>query len=180
MTYEEAKTLTLSLSFDVVLMPGLGNLNEWSFWNDDSDIAPEALFIGVMRAKRWAYFSAIGWCRFYDRFLELEREGKLTIQRSELKISESASAQSEEEVIVEMLEKPVAELNLSVRVVNCMECYGIRTVRDLVVRSEKDMLEMKNFGEKQLQEVREILHSMDIDFGMTQYKKPVEDLSDLF
>ena len=77
----------------------------------------------------------------------------------------------EQKALRETLDKPVAELELPVRAANCMESYGIRTVRDLVVRPEKDMLEMKNFGKKSLQEVREILQSMNLEFGMTQYKK---------
>lgn len=65
-----------------------------------------------------------------------------------------------------ILDKPVAELELSVRAANCLENAGIRTIRDLVQRTEKQMLEERNFGRKSLSEVRDILRGFDLDFGM--------------
>lgn len=65
-----------------------------------------------------------------------------------------------------ILDKPVAELELSVRAANCLENAGIRTIRDLVQRPEKQMLEERNFGRKSLAEVREILKGYGLDFGM--------------
>ena len=66
-----------------------------------------------------------------------------------------------------LLDKPVAELELPVRAANCMETAGIRTVRDLVTRGEREMLALKNFGRKSLNEVREILKGLHLDFGTT-------------
>jgi DNA-directed RNA polymerase subunit alpha len=65
-----------------------------------------------------------------------------------------------------ILDKPVAELELSVRAANCLENAGIRTIRDLVQRTEKQMLEERNFGRKSLAEVRDILKAYGLDFGM--------------
>ncbi|MBM3214915.1 DNA-directed RNA polymerase subunit alpha [Candidatus Poribacteria bacterium] len=66
-----------------------------------------------------------------------------------------------------ILEKPVAELELSVRAANCLENAGIRTIRELVSRTEKQMLEQKNFGRKSLAEVKEILQGFGLEFGMS-------------
>ena len=44
------------------------------------------------------------------------------------------------------LAKPVSELELSVRASNCLETANIKTIRELVAKEEKDMLEYKNFG----------------------------------
>jgi DNA-directed RNA polymerase subunit alpha len=49
---------------------------------------------------------------------------------------------------------PISELNLSVRASNCLESENIMTVRDLVTRSEDALLEVRNFGETTLTEVR--------------------------
>ena len=49
---------------------------------------------------------------------------------------------------------------------NCLKNAGIKTIRDLVQRSEREMLATKNFGKKSLGEIRDILRSMDLDFGM--------------
>jgi DNA-directed RNA polymerase subunit alpha len=66
----------------------------------------------------------------------------------------------------EKLGKSLAELNLSVRATNCLESVGINTVRDLVVRNEDELLQVRNFGETTLEEVRERLASIDLRLGM--------------
>ena len=48
----------------------------------------------------------------------------------------------------------LAELELSVRATNCLESEGITTVRDLVIRTDDELLEVRNFGETTLKEVR--------------------------
>jgi len=66
----------------------------------------------------------------------------------------------------DLLDKPVDELELSVRSYNCLKNADIRTIRDLIKRSEKDMLGTKNFGKKSLTEIKDLLHGMGLDFGM--------------
>jgi len=66
----------------------------------------------------------------------------------------------------EQLDRSVDELELSVRSYNCLKNTNIRTIRDLVQRSEREMLATKNFGKKSLNEIKDILHSMGLDFGM--------------
>ncbi len=60
----------------------------------------------------------------------------------------------------------LAELNLSVRATNCLESEGINTVRDLVTRSEDQLLTVRNFGETTLLEVKESLSSIGLRLGM--------------
>ena len=66
----------------------------------------------------------------------------------------------------ETLNKSLAELNLSVRATNCLESEGITTVRDLVGRSEDELLTVRNFGETTLVEVRERLDTLGLRMGM--------------
>ncbi|MCA9116360.1 MAG: DNA-directed RNA polymerase subunit alpha [Planctomycetaceae bacterium] len=66
----------------------------------------------------------------------------------------------------EKLGQSLAELNLSVRATNCLESEGINTVRDLVGRAEDDLLQVRNFGETTLQEVRERLSAIGLRLGM--------------
>lgn len=66
----------------------------------------------------------------------------------------------------EKLSKSLAELNLSVRATNCLESVGINTVRDLVIRNEDELLQVRNFGETTLDEVRERLEEIDLRLGM--------------
>ena len=60
----------------------------------------------------------------------------------------------------------LAELNLSVRATNCLETENITTVRDLVSRTEGQLLEVRNFGETTLQEIREKLADIGLRLGM--------------
>jgi DNA-directed RNA polymerase subunit alpha len=60
----------------------------------------------------------------------------------------------------------LAELELSVRATNCLESEGITTVRDLVSKSEDQLLTVRNFGETTLKEVRAKLNEINLDLGM--------------
>jgi len=66
----------------------------------------------------------------------------------------------------ENLDKSVEELELSVRSYNCLKNANIRTIRELVQKTEAEMLKTKNFGRKSLNEIKEILHSMGLSLGM--------------
>jgi DNA-directed RNA polymerase subunit alpha len=62
--------------------------------------------------------------------------------------------------------KSVEELELSVRSYNCLKNANIKTIADLVQKTEQEMLKTKNFGRKSLNELKEILHSMGLRLGM--------------
>ena len=66
----------------------------------------------------------------------------------------------------ENLEKSVEELELSVRSYNCLKNADIRTLSELVQKTEVDMLKTKNFGRKSLNEIKDILVSMGLGLGM--------------
>jgi DNA-directed RNA polymerase subunit alpha len=64
------------------------------------------------------------------------------------------------------LNMSLAELELSVRATNCLESENITTVRDLVSRTEEQLLEVRNFGETTMAEVREKLSDIGLRLGM--------------
>jgi DNA-directed RNA polymerase subunit alpha len=66
----------------------------------------------------------------------------------------------------ENLDKSVEELELSVRSYNCLKNANIRTIRELVQKTEGEMLKTKNFGRKSLNEIKEILTTMGLSLGM--------------
>ena len=83
--------------------------------------------------------------------------------------SESPDVQAEQQragALNENLDKSVEELELSVRSYNCLKNANIRTIRELVQKTEAEMLKTKNFGRKSLNEIKEILHSMGLSLGM--------------
>ncbi len=68
--------------------------------------------------------------------------------------------------LFENLKRPVDELELSVRSANCLKNANIRTIGELVQKTETEMLKTKNFGRKSLNEIKEILTNMGLSFGM--------------
>ena len=66
----------------------------------------------------------------------------------------------------EHLDKSVEELELSVRSNNCLKNASIRTIRELVQKTEPEMLRTKNFGRKSLNEIKEVLQAMGLGLGM--------------
>ncbi len=74
-----------------------------------------------------------------------------------------------------LLARRIEELDLSVRSANCLKNANIHTLRDLVRRSEKDMLETKNFGKKSLEELQDLLGRLGLHFGMEVPDRPAAD-----
>lgn len=66
----------------------------------------------------------------------------------------------------ELLSRSIDDLDLSVRSANCLKNANIHTLRDLVRKSEKEMLETKNFGKKSLEELQELLSKLGLSFDM--------------
>jgi len=69
-------------------------------------------------------------------------------------------------ILEQKLSMSVAEMRLSVRATNCLESEGIHTVRDLVAMSEDQLLEVRNFGETTLTEVKERLSELGLHLSM--------------
>lgn len=66
----------------------------------------------------------------------------------------------------EVLNRSVEELELSVRSYNCLKNANIQSIGDLVQKTEAEMLRTKNFGRKSLNEIKEILSTLGLGFGM--------------
>ena len=91
---------------------------------------------------------------------EVEEEG-ISVEEANLVYSTS-----EDPVFNSNLPKSVEDLELSVRSYNCLKNASIKTIADLVQKTEQEMLKTKNFGRKSLNEIKEILHGMGLRFGM--------------
>jgi len=90
---------------------------------------------------------------FMDFEVEPEEEEEEVIDEEQLRL-------------MELLDHSVEELELSVRSSNCLRDAGIRTLGDLVRKTEAEMLKYRNFGRKSLQELVDILADMGLTFGM--------------
>ena len=80
----------------------------------------------------------------------------------------------EQKLLKEKMKVPISELELSVRSSNCLKEARIKTIGDLVRRSELDMLQYRNFSKKSLAEIKKVIVDMGLSLGMKVESK-VED-----
>jgi DNA-directed RNA polymerase subunit alpha len=85
---------------------------------------------------------------------------------------EEEEEEIEDKEFLDMVHKPISELELSVRSANCLEAANIKTIGELIQKTEAQMLKYKNFGKKSLNEINAILTAMNLRLGMN-----VEDAS---
>jgi DNA-directed RNA polymerase subunit alpha len=79
---------------------------------------------------------------------------------------EEVELTKEEIELFEKLKLPISELELSVRSSNCLREAGIKTIGELVTKTEDQLLSFKNFGKKSLSEIKELLIGMGLTLGM--------------
>ena len=91
---------------------------------------------------------------------------QIFIQFEEKDEPEEEQSEVQHDTVLEHMNKSVDELELSVRSYNCLKNASIRTIGELAQRSEAEMLKTKNFGRKSLNEIKEILSSMNLGLGM--------------
>ncbi len=75
--------------------------------------------------------------------------------------------------------KKVDELELSVRSANCLKNDNIVYIGDLILKTEGEMLRTPNFGRKSLNEIKEVLSSMNLSLGMDVPNWPPENVEEL-
>jgi DNA-directed RNA polymerase subunit alpha len=145
----------------------------------------DSLFSPVRRCTMSVTDTRVGQRTDYDKLvLEVETNGSISPQEAVLRASDIVTQHMDaflaligEGEIPESisifssddgfgggdLDKQVEDLDLSVRSYNCLKRAGIHSVRQLVDFSENDLLNIRNFGQKSIEEVKEKLHSMDLD-----------------
>jgi DNA-directed RNA polymerase subunit alpha len=188
-------TLTSDVPFmmEMVVENGRGYVpgTEHSAGDHEIGIIPvDAVYSPVVRVRYSVEETRVGQKTNYDRLvLEIWTDGSIHpemalvegskilrkhlnpfVQSSELGRQVHAAARggpgSAEAQLESKLNQRIADLKLSVRANNCLESEGIRLVKDLVQRSEDQLLEVRNFGETTLNEVRETLTAMGLHLGM--------------
>jgi DNA-directed RNA polymerase subunit alpha len=186
-------TADVPFMMEMVVENGRGYVpsTEHSTGDHELGIIPiDAVFSPVTRVRYLVEETRVGQKTNYDRLaLEIWTDGSLHpemalveagkilrkhinpfVQYTELGKQVHAIARggpgSAEAHLESKLNTPVTELRLSVRAGNCLESEGIRTLRDLVQRTEDQLLEVRNFGETTLNEVREKLANLGLHLGM--------------
>jgi DNA-directed RNA polymerase subunit alpha len=187
-------TLTSPVPFmmEMVVENGRGYVpsTEHSVGDHEIGIIPiDAVFSPVTRVRYEVEETRVGQKTNYDRLtMELWTNGSVSpemamveaakilrkhlnpfVQYAELgprvHSSTRGASSSSDAILESKLNMSLAELKLSVRAMNCLESENINTVRDLVQKSEDQLLEVRNFGETTLQEVRDKLSELGLHLG---------------
>lgn len=106
----------------------------------------------------------------------LSKHCELFFALGELPEEETEELTPEEIAFYEKLKIPISELELSVRSANCLREANIKTLLDLVEKTEAEMLAYRNFGKKSLNEINNLLKSMGFSLGMKIDRKKLEAL----
>lgn len=161
-------------------------------------IAVDAVFSPVKRVNYKIAHARVGQKTDYDKLeLDIETNGimspKEALGAAAKIIQEQLQSFIDIDVVEEVVEeeattdnevnlnliKSIDELELSVRSYNCLKNEKIQYVGDLVVKTEAEMLKLSNFGRKSLNELKDNLKDMGLNFGMTLESWPIENIEDL-
>jgi DNA-directed RNA polymerase subunit alpha len=163
------------------------------------DVIPiDAIYNPVSRVSYQVENARVGQATDYDRLImEITTDGSvrpadalskaaglfktyLELFSTFSEAGEKSPAASDElpDVIRRYLDKSVSELELTVRSANCLKNSDIQTIRDLVQKSEAEMLKTKNFGKKSLDEIKVILGEMGLSLGMDLSAYPARTRED--
>ena len=99
-------------------------------------------------------------------FVQYTEPGPEVPMEESFEMGSAAPKDTVDSALEHKLNLSLAELELSVRATNCLETEGIATVRDLVSRGEDELLEVRNFGETTLREVKAKLQERGLSLGM--------------
>ena len=155
----------------------------------------DAVFSPIRRVNYTTSYARVGQTTDYDKLtMEVWTDGSVLpmdavayaakILKEQLQVFINFEEGAEEEQpsptpvqLNENLFRSVEELELSVRAANCLKAANIKYIGDLVQKTEQEMLKTKNFGRKSLQEIKDILASMNLSLGMRLEGWPPPDLA---
>ncbi len=83
--------------------------------------------------------------------------------------------EKEDKVEHQKLEKPIEELDLSVRSFNCLKRAGINTLQELILKTEEEMMRVRNLGRKSLKEVKDKLEELGLSLAPSFVSRKQDD-----
>ena len=153
-------------------------------------IPVDSIFSPVHRVRYAIENTRVGKSTDYDRLvLEIWTDGTVTpemalveaskiYRKEDLAVEGGALAPEGDEgarrrEMVDLLNKSIDMLELSVRAKNCLDSENVATMRDLVQLSEPELLKVRNFGKTSLKEVKSKLAALGLSLGMNieEYKQ---------
>lgn len=156
-----------------------------AYTEDVNDIAIDSIYTPIVKANYTVEKTRVEDSGDYDKLImEVWTNGsinpkdaigmasKMLINHLET-VVELSTTEIEENFMVERkseeknrnLEKPIEDLDLSVRSYNCLKRAGIHTLGELIEKSEEDMMKVRNLGKKSLKEVKQKLEEMNLSLA---------------
>lgn len=152
-------------------------------------ILMDAIFSPVTKVKYYTTNTRVGQLMNYDKLIiEIWTDGRLTPDEALKQASailrkhldpfvdydenyiefekDEKEKRDENEELKKTLAMSINEIELSVRAANCVAAANIKTIGELVQKTEAEMLKYRNFGKKSLNEIKEILSNMGLSLGM--------------
>ena len=188
------------IDIDMVVETGKGYSSANDNKNDEMPlgvIAIDSIFTPIKRVTYKIENSRVGSDTEFDKlFLTIETDGSLSpdlalglaskIMQDQLQVfvkfttSEAQVKEEEEKIPFDLqLLKRVEDLELSVRSHNCLKNDNITYIGDLVIKTEGEMLKTPNVGRKSLNEIKDLLVSMGLKFGMEVEGWPPENIEEI-
>ena len=153
------------------------------------EIPIDSIFTPVQKVKYYVEDTRVGQMTDFDKLIvEVWTDGRITPEEA-LRISsgilrhhldvfvdydenyvefeeEEKEEESETAELERLLNMSIEEIELSVRASNCIRSANIKTIGELVQKSEPEMLKYRNFGKKSLNEIKKIISDMGLSLGM--------------
>ena len=149
-------------------------------------IAVDAVYSPILKAKYSVENTRVGQRTDFDKLiLEITTDGSVAPEDALAEAAKIAKDQftifinfdeeegsdedpydEQDELVRSLMETPVEELELSVRSSNCLRNANIRTIGDLVARTEEEIAKTRNFGKKSLDEIKSKLAERNLRLGI--------------
>ncbi len=118
-------------------------------WTDGTQ-SPEMVLVEAAKILR----------KHLNPFVQMGEVGAVRVSE------EAAAVAAVDDTLTRKLDMSVTELDLTVRANNCLETAQVRTVAELVSKTEQDLLSVRSFGKTSLREVKKRLEELDLGLGM--------------
>lgn len=125
-------------------------------WTDGSVTPQDALAYASLILKN----SLSTFITIDEQSVEIGEKGVIAVEKQQ--------ANPERERLVELLNQPVDNIELSVRASNCLKNAKIKTIKELVLKRDEELLAYKNFGRKSLDEIKEQLLELGLSLNMEE------------
>jgi len=178
------------LNMEFVVQRGIGYVPAEELVKDFDEIdmlSVDAVFTPIKKVNYHVDNARVGQSTDYDRLtLDIETDGSINpedaigfaakiikdqmnlfINFDEPVIEEKQDEEeNQNDQLLDLLDKSIEELELSVRAYNCLKNANIKTLAELCMKTDAEMLKTKNFGRKSLEEIKKVLQELGLSLGM--------------